>query len=115
MKKSNQKRIMKIPKKFKLFGLDISVEYDDELFHKEGCFGIADYRYSKIILQPINLGNKMTDKKVQYNFLHELVHFVLYYGNGGNTTFDKPPFQNEDLVDIISGLFHQFLDTAEYE
>lgn len=103
---------MRIPKKFKLHGKTITVEFDPALQHNESVHGWAKYRENKIVLQPPTDSAPITREALEHNFMHELVHHVLY--SIGEDSFDPPLHSREFLVDRISALLHQALITAEY-
>ena len=103
---------MKIPKRLTLLGQTITVEIKDDLYHLQEVHGLAVYRENKILLQGSNDGITLTDESIEHNFMHELVHFVLYFA--GEDSFDPPIHKREYLVDRIAGLLHQALKTAEF-
>jgi Zn-dependent peptidase ImmA (M78 family) len=96
---------MKIPKKFKLFGQEIKVVFDNELQLKEDHVGLANYRKNLIILD-----NNVTreQSQIEQTFLHELIHFICE--ELGENELQK----NEKLVDLIANLLHQAFETMEY-
>ena len=100
---------MKIPTKFKLMGLEITVEYDPNLVHNDDYHGAADYRNSKIIIQPDVEGLKRPKQSMESTFCHELVHFILW------AMSEEKLRKDERFVDLFSGLLHQVLITMEYE
>ena len=73
---------MKIPTKFKLLGQTITVEFQDDIAHFDDLVGCASYRKNKIILQPSTKQTPINKEKIEHNFLHELMHFILYYAGG---------------------------------
>ena len=104
---------MKIPKTVKLYGRTLTIEYDHELFHNEDAYGLAKYRTDTITLQPVTKQTPITREQLEHNYLHELMHHILY--NSGEDSFDPPLHKREYLVDRIAGLLHQALTTAEYD
>lgn len=101
---------MEIPKKFKLFGETITVEYVSNLIEKEGRMGQSVYRENKIQLLDIN--NDIYSTKpfmhIEQTFYHELVHFILTKMNLNDLSED------EKFVDVFASLLHQVIVTAEY-
>ena len=100
---------MKIPKKLKLFGQTINVEFVDNLINDRDAVGLAIYRENKILLQKNVDGTKITKEMMEQTFIHEVTHFIIYL-MGENELQN-----NEKFIDILSSLFHQFLITSEGE
>lgn len=100
---------MKIPKKFKLFGHTISVEYTDTLMQEEDKVGMALFRENKIILQKNNKGIPMLKDQIEQIFLHELVHYLFYFSDNEELA------HCEEAVNIVSQLLHQYMVTCEGE
>jgi hypothetical protein len=94
---------MKIPKSFKLAGLTIDVSVDPTFFQKRSLLGEAQYPLQKIVLD-----GELHRESMQQNFLHELVHWILYVMNEDNLR------DNEKFVDLFSALLHQTLISQEY-
>ena len=103
---------MKIPKRFKLLGQTIEVKFDPSVQFEDGQLGWAKFNSMEIILQPSTEQTFMPKEKVELNFFHELVHHIFYVA--GNERFDPPLHKDEFLVDLVAGLLHQFMSTAEY-
>lgn len=102
---------MRIPASFKLMGHTISTEFDPALTHAHDATGEAHYRFNKIILQGQEGYVGRPQSKVEQDFCHELVHFLLYFGECADT---KELWKNEMVVDRISLLLHQALTTMDY-
>lgn len=106
---------MDIPKRFKLLGRTITVKFDENLFHSEDKHGMCSYRTDEIILQPPKEG-AYSEAGVEATFLHELVHHILYYA-GGVVKYQMGEdylYRNEEFVDLLANLLHQYMTTAEY-
>lgn len=100
---------MKIPKRFKLLGHTITVEYDSMLDGRNGCIGEARYTTNSIALQPnTDTFNRPVSQQEQV-FLHELTHHIL------NEMNEHELRGNEKFVDIFASLLHQALTSMEYE
>jgi hypothetical protein len=97
---------MKIPKKFKLHGFDIDVEFSDTLRNKTDRDGESRYRENKIILHS-NKDGVYTNQMREQVFLHELVHHILYH-------MYEDDQKDEKFVECFSFLLHQALETMEY-
>ena len=104
---------MKIPKRFKLFGQSIEVEFDPTLNSERDWNGAASYRTNKIQLQPHSIQTPRNDSQIGQTFCHELVHHLLYAANAKEG--EKWLHSDEVLVDLLGSLLHQALTTAEYE
>jgi predicted SprT family Zn-dependent metalloprotease len=81
--------------------------------YKDDVAGWAKYRQSKIVLQPKTPQTPITDEVLFHNFLHELIHFILYCA--GEDGFDPPLHKREYLVDRIAGLLHQAIKTMRFD
>ena len=106
---------MKIPKRFKLMGQTIEVEYQSDHFRDNGWEGTASYRRNKIILQPNSDAVPLKPEMLEQTFMHELVHFVLYHSGAAYTGKRDYMHQDEGFVDLTASLLHQALTTMEYE
>lgn len=101
---------MKIPKSFKQFGQEIKIGYKKTLSDKHGSWGKCYYDINEIELQDNECaGIPLPTTKVEEIFCHELVHFILYYAG------EQELRNNEQFVDVFSGLLHQALTTAVYD
>ena len=98
---------MNIPKKFRLMGHEINVKFVEDLTNEHESVGAAVYRRDEIRLQPSINGNLRSENLIAHNFLHELVHFILYMMEEDKLRDD------EKFVGVFSGLLHQALDTME--
>ncbi len=103
---------MKIPKSFKLFGQTITVEYNNELIHNEDRVGQAFFRENKIQLQGNTEGTPILKSQIEQSFLHELFHYIFYFSENENL---KNLSNDENIINICSRLFHQFIVTNEGE
>ena len=99
---------MIIPSCFNMLGQTIVVKYDNKYCAENECFG-RFISYDNVII----IASKYKAEKgwrkykqsiVQATFCHELAHCILYHS--GN-----PDWQNEQLVESIAGLLHQYLTT----
>ena len=100
---------MKIPKRFKLHGHTITVEYSIDMRDEDDAVGKASYRGQKIILQPICVGYSRPKTSIEQTFLHELTHHILH------EMAEYDMMNNEKFVDLFSALLHQALTTMEYK
>jgi hypothetical protein len=91
-----------------MLGQTIVVKYDNKYCAENECFG-RFISYDNVII----IASKYKAEKgwrkykqsiVQATFCHELAHCILYHS--GN-----PDWQNEQLVESIAGLLHQYLTT----
>lgn len=100
---------MRIPKKFKLLGQVITVEFNDEMCKGADAFGLASYDTNKIYLSTKVNNAEIRPDQIEQTFLHEAMHFILHY-------MGKDKLRgNEKFVDMAAGFIHQMLTTMEYE
>jgi hypothetical protein len=92
-------------------GQTINVEFCDHIAHEESAYGFACYNRNLIQIQRSVNGVRRTQEQIEQTFLHELVHFILYYANTGQ--YDERLSSNEALVDLAASLLHQALTTME--
>jgi predicted SprT family Zn-dependent metalloprotease len=100
---------MDIPRRLKLLGRTITVEYDPMLDGRDGTVGEARYTSDSIALQPNTDTFRRPQTQLEQVFLHELVHYILNEMNEYNLR------DNEKFVDVFAGLLHQALTTMEFE
>lgn len=100
---------MDIPRRLKLLGRTITVEYDPMLDGRDGTVGEARYTSDSIALQPNTDTFRRPQTQLEQVFLHELVHYIL------NEMNEYDLRSNEKFVDVFAGLLHQALTTMEFE
>jgi predicted SprT family Zn-dependent metalloprotease len=100
---------MDIPRRLKLLGRTITVEYDPMLDGRDGMVGEARYTSDSIALQPNTDTFRRPQTHLEQVFLHELVHYIL------NEMNEYDLRDNEKFVDVFAGLLHQALTTMEFE
>ena len=100
---------MKIPKRFKLFGRTITVEYNQNEADECDFKGATRWRKDQILLANPNVYKTGTAKGQEQTFCHELVHYILYLMRNEKLGND------EDFVDLFASCLHQVLDTMEYK
>lgn len=99
---------MKIPKKFKLFGSTVSVEFNSDKLEKEKCIGLSEYNKHLITLTKINEAGNLSDDSIIDTFYHEKVHMIL------DAMHERKISSNEQFVDVFAKLLRQADDSAEY-
>lgn len=105
---------MDIPKRFRLFGQIITVSWDTCYFaEKTDCAAFACYRLNEIQMNP-NMPYKTNEQREQ-TFLHELVHFIVYFSQGARTKDCEYMHEDEPFIDTMANLLHQALTTMKYE
>lgn len=104
-----KKRTQMIPDRFKLFGETVEVVYDKELNNQDSSNGMANYRYSRIELQPSTDAIPRTPESMEHSYLHEVTHFIL------NAIGEEELRDNEKFVELFSRALHQVLTTGEYD
>lgn len=93
---ANLIKSFKIPKKFVLFSHTYQVVFEDDLYEKESCFGLADEDFKIIRLQSksrikssreilgpngketVDLYFDVTDEMIAEIFYHELIHIIFF-------------------------------------
>jgi len=99
---------IKIPKKFQLFGQTIEVKTLPHLTSDNGTLGEAILGNNKIVLQESVDGRKLNREQLEWVFLHELTHMILFHMG------EKELVTDEQWVDFFARLLHQALKTMEY-
>ena len=99
---------MKIPKKFKLFGTTINVEWDNKRLNDRNVIGECFYVTSKITLCDCVGLDKLSEDKIEDVFYHEKVHMIL------DTMSKHDLSKDEEFVDIFAKLLRQSDVTSEY-
>ena len=100
---------MIIPKRFKLMGHTIKVEFDPKLQFRENCTGEARYRSRNIIIASSTDDHPRFQSDLEQTFYHELMHWIFHELN------EPDLCNNEKLVDTIAALLQQAHSTMEYE
>lgn len=106
---------MQIPKRFKLMGQTIDVEFKADHYRDSNWEGSASYRRNKILLQPSSDAIPLKPEMIEQTFMHELTHFVLYHAGAAYTGKCDYMHQDEGFVDLVASLYHQAFTTMEYE
>jgi hypothetical protein len=96
-----------IPKRFKIFGQTIEVEFHDNLVSKNDEVGHACYRENKIRLQGNTKSVPRPREQTEQGYLHEVVHII--FDQIGKDELRK----DEGLVDLFANALHQILTTSE--
>lgn len=100
-------RRWKIPKSVQIYGHVIEVVHRKKQMIMEGeaSDGLSYYNANRIELY--NPGDR--DAYVDLVFLHELMHFMLYYTTNEKLSYIEP------LVQSMAVLLQQYLNTAKYD
>lgn len=98
---------MEIPKSFKLFHQTIRVEFRKTLVKKSKALGVCLYDKNLILLQEPLDELEIPEDVIEQTFYHELTHMILYKLNYIDLS------SNEDLVDRVGNLLHQFISTSQ--
>ena len=99
---------MKIPKKFKLFGTEFTVDFDNEKMDKENAIGVSYFSSCSIVLASKDKGKPINKNVIIDSFYHEKVHTIL------DAMGEHKLSQNEKFVEVFSRLLRQSDETAEY-
>jgi len=96
---------MKIPEEFSLLNRSFSVAWMDEDTHLIAqAKGAASLEQGRVLLYPSE-----HREDLEHTFLHELIHMV--FESSGYPELSK----NEEFVDLISGMLHQYMRTKKGE
>lgn len=125
---SHTAKEFKIPTSFILFGSKYNIVFENELYEKEDCFGMAEEDIKLIRLQsrvPVPVIREVRDdngvfKKVKTSFLitdeivvetfyHEISHIIL--DAIGETKLSR----DEKLVNMLGKAFLEIYLSSEYE
>ncbi len=106
---------MRIPKRFKIYGQTIEVVWSGEPFVENEGVGFASYRLNQIQIRPSQESCPRSNSQLEVTFLHELVHFILFYAQSARDKEKEWMHQDENFVESFSNLLHQALTTFEYE
>lgn len=98
----------KIPKKFKLFGNEIIVQYDENKSRELEALGACSSNLNKIIYTNISSTGTLPKDVISQTFMHELIHMILFKMGENKIAED------EKFVDLFSQLLYQYYITAEY-
>lgn len=99
---------MTIPRTFTLFSQPITVTHDPTIFAASDSLGESSYRTNTIALTPSSPTYPIPQARLESVFLHELVHFILYY-------MKSDLFSDEKFVDQFALLLHQYETTRKGE
>lgn len=98
-----------IPDRFKLFGETVEVIYKKDLNNEDNCNGLANYRYSRIELQPSTEAIPRSPESIEQSYLHEVTHFIL------GAIEEHKLRDDERFVELFSKALHQVLTTGEHD
>jgi hypothetical protein len=90
---------------FKLAGITITVEVDNDFIAKHKCIGQALYASQRIILDTEHTPQETTEQ----SFYHEKVHWILH------TMGEIKLRDTEKFVDVFAHLLYQSDVTAKYK
>jgi len=109
---------MQIPKRFKILGRTIETVERADLIQDRDWIGAADYNKDLIEILPLNPMFVASPGKREQTYCHELAHHLLYYSGAAinwNMKDGGYVHKNEEFVDLLGSLIHQFLTTMEHE
>lgn len=99
---------MIIPTQFRLFGKTIQVEFVEDLADTTGgVVGRSSFQKGQLLLQSQSPSRPRPNDEQDSTFFHELVHLLLDASRRHDLSDD------EDFVEIFSGLLHQAIVSAE--
>ena len=100
--------ILKIPKRYRLFGTTYRVSWDDRLCNELKSYGICDYSLSEITLSVTEGGRELSADKMMDTWYHERTHSIL------DMMGEYKLSCNEKFVDVFSKLLRQADESAEF-
>lgn len=98
---------MNIPEKFKLFGKEWTVVFDNDKLDNDKAYGQSNYTSQEIYMASKAHGVERAQTGIEQTFMHELTHAIL------DSMHEHDLSNNEKFVQTFSGLLHQALTTAE--
>ncbi len=101
-------RNLKVPVRFKLFGTEINIVWDNKRCNDKSIYGEADYSQSQITLSTTNGVDPLSEGKIIDTFYHEKVHIIL------DTMYEKELSKNEKFVDQFAKLLRQSDESSIY-
>lgn len=99
----------KIPKSFKLFATDITIEWDNKRMNDKQRYGEVSYSQSKITLSTTDGVDPLSEGRIKDCFYHEKVHMILDAMHRYDLSKD------EVFVDQLAKLLRQSDETAIFE
>lgn len=103
------KNRFRIPKSFSVLGQTVVVKNRTDLSYSEDNCAEWSARENAIYIQPASKDTPIPSEMVEQAFCHEVVHCLLDFAERPRLSKD------EALVNLLGGLLHQVLTTAEYE
>ena len=97
---------MRIPKQFMLTGRVWSVDHNEKLLRDNQAYGHCEYSTQTITIHEPENDNGQTRQGREHTFCHELLHAM---------AFTAGLELEEQQVDVMAGLFHQFMVTRQGE
>ena len=96
---------MRIPKSFKLGGITVTVEADNEMIARKKVIGEARYNSQMITMDMEGAAREITEQ----SFLHELVHWIFYIMGEDKLRC------NERVVDLFAQFLYQYEQSKVFE
>lgn len=108
-----KEKLNTLPKSFKLFAQTITITSNERDFIESADrVALASYRTNEIQINPMFLYKNQ--EQLEHAFLHELMHFVLYYAQDAyRKDLDELMHRQESFVDLTANLLHQAFTTME--
>lgn len=97
-----------IPSSFYLLDRRIEVKFVHDMQTRDDAYGLSLYRKNLIEIQDTSEGCSRSPEQMAHTFWHEVIHWLYY-------TLGKDDFRNDEAhIDLMAGLIHQLMTTAEY-
>lgn len=97
---------MRIPKRFKVHGVEYRVRKNNVVCHEGDRLGYTSFRDHGIVLQSRCKGRPLPKGEIGQTYCHELAHLVF------NETTDYKLRDNDDLCERVGKVLHQILTTS---
>lgn len=95
---------MRIPKKFKICGIEVQVIAKPGMLEDKKVIGLAVYKEQAIYIDT----ECAPEETVEQAIVHEIVHWILFIMN-------NELVNDEKFVDMFAHLAYQIMDSATFE
>ena len=97
---------MKIPKRFRVHGIEYSIKKNPKLSHEEDRLGYCAFREHGIVLQSRCKGKPLPRGTMGQTYCHELMHLAF------NETTDYKLRDDEKLCERVGKVLYEMLSTG---
>lgn len=105
----------KIPKSVEVFGRIIKTKIDNEGLMQTKNYGEARYGANEIAISTMMpSGRPISPEEIKITYLHELMHFILYYTMFQQDIENGIKIDLEQFVELMAAALYQVEKTAKY-